>query len=81
MRSCAMLVIEASHWQAHIRLSGLGPPTELVYPMLANAAVRAVAPMSARHLAWAWEGHPVAARLPFLQRPRRVPELAPLGVL
>jgi hypothetical protein len=47
----------------------------------APAAIRAVMPMSARHLAWAWEGQPDAARLPFLQRPRHVPELEPLEAL
>jgi hypothetical protein len=30
---------------------------------------------------WAWEGQPDAARLPLLQRPRRVPELEPLRAL
>ena len=50
-------------------------------PAPGAAAIRAVMPMSARHLTWAWEGQPHAARLPFVQRPRRVPELEPLGAL
>jgi hypothetical protein len=48
--------------------------------MLANAAVRAVMPMSARHLAWAWKDNRMRPGC-HLQRPKHLPELEPLGVL